>query len=237
MNRLGAVVPCKDEADRIGATLAGLRQVVGTGPIVVVDDGSTDNTAALAEAAGARVVRHGVNRGKAAALESGVDALLAGEGGRDCAAILFVDGDLEGSAANLSVLADPVLAGDADMAIATLPAQKQAGGGRGRVVRLARAGIRRLTGREMLQPLSGMRALTPAAFEAARPLPPRWGVEVGLTVAILQAGMRVIEVPCELQHRVSGKDWRGVLHRAAQFRDVWLTLNAPRRRPASGRPR
>ncbi|HEU5242542.1 MAG TPA: glycosyltransferase family 2 protein, partial [Ornithinibacter sp.] len=188
--------------------------------------------ARLAAAAGADVVRHPRNRGKAAALESGVRRVrdleradaVADPAAAWPAALLFVDGDLAETATNLGVLTTAVLDGTADMTIATLPAQLKAGGGRGLVVGLARGGIQRLTGFRAVQPLSGMRCLTPAAFDAASPLARGWGVETALTVDVLRAGLTVLEVPCELQHRVSGSDWRGQLHRAGQYRDVWLAL-------------
>lgn len=236
---VAAIVPCKDEADRIAATVTAVLGLEGVDRVVVVDDGSSDATAASAHAAGADVVVHARNAGKAAALATGVRHLReleAAEGAipdidpRTPRHLLFVDGDLEASAANLGVLVPPVLEGRADMAIATLPPQKVAGGGHGFVVRLARDGIERLTGWTAVQPLSGMRCLTAEAFEAATPLAPGWGVEVGLTVDVLTAGLRVEEVPCELHHRVSGPDWRGQVHRAKQYRDVWRALTRRRLR-------
>jgi hypothetical protein len=110
------------------------------------------------------------------------------------------------------------------MAIAVLPPQSRPGGGFGFVVRLARRGIQRLTGWTPTQPLSGMRCVRPEAFAAAQPLARGWGVEVGLTIDVLRNGGRVVEVPCELHHRVTGRDWRGQLHRARQYRDVWWAL-------------
>jgi hypothetical protein len=246
--RVAAVIPCKDEADRIAATVRAVAALPQVGRVVVVDDGSRDETAQVAEAAGAVVVRHPRNRGKAAALESGVRrvrelenaaaaAAAAADGGEAAAAdaaadratawpaaLLFVDGDLAETAANLRVLTAPVLEGAADMTIATLPAQITAGGGRGLVVGLSRRGIEHLTGFRPVQPLSGMRCVSPAAFAAATPLARGWGVETALTVDVLRAGLTVLEVPCELQHRVSGSDWRGQVHRGAQYRDVWLAL-------------
>jgi glycosyltransferase involved in cell wall biosynthesis len=228
---VAAVIPCKDEADRIAATVAAVRSLPQVGRVVVVDDGSTDDTSRVAEAAGAVVVRHARNRGKAAALESGVRRVRELESGMPAAvettwpaALLFVDGDLAETAVNLGVLTGPVLDGAADMTIATLPAQLKAGGGRGLVVGLSRRGIEQLTGFRPVQPLSGMRCLSPAAFAAGTPLARGWGVETALTVDVLRAGLTVTEVPCELQHRVSGSDWRGQLHRAGQYRDVWLAL-------------
>jgi glycosyltransferase involved in cell wall biosynthesis len=234
---VAAIIPCKDEADRIAATVRAVLGLEGVDRVVVVDDGSSDATAAVADAAGADVIVHAENFGKAAALETGVRHLreLEGVNALDSHSprhLLFVDGDLEESASNLHVLLPPVLEGRADMTIATLPPQATSGGGHGFVVRLARNGIERLTGWTAKQPLSGMRCLTPEAFEAASPLAAGWGVEVGLTVDVLTAGLRVEEVPCELRHRVSGKDWRGQVHRARQYRDVARALGNRRVRKA-----
>lgn len=222
-----AVVPAKDEAQRLGATLAALAGVPQVSAVIVVDDGSRDRTAVVGEQAGVLVCRHARNRGKAAAMQTGAQA--AGEM-HPGAALLFVDADLQDSAAGLGVLCDPVLAGSADMSIAVLPPQDRAGGGFGLVVRLARDGIRELSGWEATQPLSGMRCLTREAFDAAIPLARGWGVEVGLTVDVLRSGGRVLEVPCELRHRVTGRDWRSQLHRARQYRDVRLAVKDRRRR-------
>lgn len=229
---VAAVIPAKDEADRIAATIAGVRTIAAVDLVVVVDDGSSDDTAAVARGAGATVVRHGRNRGKAAAMATGAERVAAVErtaGPGAARPLLFVDGDLEGSAANVGVLVPPVLRDEADMTIAILPPQRTAGGGRGLVVNLSREGIGELTGFRATQPLSGMRCISRAAFDAAQPLARGWGVETGLTVDVLRAGLRVLEVPCDLQHRVSGRDWRGQLHRARQYRDVWLALRTRRR--------
>ena len=231
-SRLVVVIPARDEALRIAATVVAARTVPGAAAVVVVDDGSRDGTADVARAAGADVVRHRRNRGQGAAMRTGADRAAAL--GLGDAALLFVDADLEGSAAATSALAGPVLAGSADMTIAVLPAQRAPGGGRGLVVNLSRRGIERATGWTPAQPLSGMRCLTPAAFHAAQPLARGWGVETGLTIDLLGAGYRVAEVPCELHHRVTGRDWRSQWHRARQYRDVALAL-AVRRFRARGR--
>ncbi len=234
---VAAVIPAKDEAERIGATIAGLQHLDGIDLVVVVDDGSSDDTGAVAEAAGAIVVRHARNQGKAAAMATGARRVAEEEatsgGGPVDRPLLFVDADLADTARNLGVLIPPVVTGQADMTIAILPPQEGSAGGRGLVVKLSRDGIAELTGWQATQPLSGMRCITRAAFEAAAPLARGWGVETGLTIDVLRAGLAVREVPCELQHRVSGSDWRGQLHRAAQYRDVWLALRARRRRDRS----
>ncbi|KNX38996.1 glycosyltransferase [Luteipulveratus halotolerans] len=217
-----AIIPAKDEADRVISTIRAVQTIAGVDTVVVVDDGSRDATGDLARGAGATVVRHDTNRGKAAAMTSGAAAAAAAGLGE--LPLLFVDADLEGSAAALGVLVGPVVAGEADLTIAVLPPQKVAGGGHGFVVRLARNGIRSLTGFEAQQPLSGMRCLSRSAYDAAQPFARGWGVETGMTVDVLRAGLTVREVPCELHHRVTGSDWRGQVHRAEQYRDVWIAL-------------
>lgn len=225
--KVAALVPCKDEAVRVAATVRAVRSLPEVDLVVVIDDGSGDGTSEAAHAAGALVVRHAENAGKAAALTSGLQYVRALEtDGRVPGPVLFVDGDLEDSAANLGVLLAPVLVGEADLSIAILPAQRTAGGGHGFVVGLARDGIWALTCWAATQPLSGMRCLSPAAVAAALPFARGWGVEVGMTVDVLDAGLAVVEVPVELHHRVTGSDWRGQLHRAGQYRDVWLALRS-----------
>lgn len=226
---VAVIIAAKDEADRIGATVATVVQIAGVDLVIVVDDGSSDETARIADAAGAIVLRHPRNLGKAAAMATGAQAVADRDISEPVSSgrarhLLFVDADLEGSAANTSGLLGPVVSGVADMTVAILPQQSASGGGHGFVVGLARNGIERLTGWRPTQPLSGMRCLTREAFAAASPLAGGWGVEVGLTIDVLGAGLRVVEVPCALQHRVSGSDWRGQVHRAMQYRDVWLAL-------------
>ncbi|GAA6526035.1 hypothetical protein IDVR_18310 [Intrasporangium sp. DVR] len=176
-------------------------------------------------------MRHARNHGKADALMSGLGRMagLQRVGRVDPgAAVLFVDADLADSATEVAVLVDPVVRGEADLTIATLPRQRTAGGGRGLVVGLARRGIEELTGWAPVQPLSGMRCLSPAAVAAATPFARGWGVEVAMTIDVLDAGLIVEEVPCDLHHRVTGSDWRAQLHRAAQYRDVALALGVRR---------
>jgi glycosyltransferase involved in cell wall biosynthesis len=221
------VIPAKNEAARIAATVTAAAGLPGVDLVIVVDDGSTDATGRLAEQAGATVVRHSRNRGKAAAMTSGADTVAAaGNPGR---LMLFLDADLEASASAAAPLIEPVASGAADMTIATLPPQRTAGGGHGFVVRLSRRGIARATGFTPVQPLSGQRCLTQPAFAAARPLAYGFGVETALTIDLLRAGFRVVEVECGLHHRVTGADWAGQVHRLRQFLHVGLALAAPKR--------
>ncbi|MGH3254112.1 MAG: glycosyltransferase family 2 protein [Streptosporangiaceae bacterium] len=223
---VAVIIPARDEAARIQATVAAAAGLPGVALVVVVDDGSRDATAELARRAGAVVARHAKNRGKGAAMQTGADAVRlvdqreARESPRH---LLFLDADLAGTAALAGPLAEPVRAGTADMAIAVFSKTVKLGG-HGLVVGLSGAGIRRATGWRPAQPLNGQRCLTRAAFEAARPLAPGWGVETGLTIDLLRQGLRVTEVQVDLAHRATGTGLRAQLHRARQFAGVARAL-------------
>ena len=221
---VAVVIAAKDEEQRIAATVHAAATIPGVDLVVVVDDGSTDRTAESAREAGADVVRYERNRGKAAAMQTGAASARARSTGGPERLLLFLDADLAESAAAAAPLVPPVQAGEADMTIALLPQQAVAGGGRGLVVRLARDGILRATGWAATQPLSGQRCITSEAFESGLPLAAGFGVETGLTIDLLRRDFTVVEVPCDLHHRVTGADWRGQLHRGRQFRDVALAL-------------
>jgi Glycosyl transferase family 2 len=239
---LAVVIPAKNEADRIGATVRAAAGIPGADLIVVVDDGSSDATAAAAQEAGARVVRHPRNRGKAAALETGAAAVAllesAGSGTGVPHHLLFLDADLGDTAAQAGPLAGPVRAGTADMTIAVFSSRVRQGGF-GLVTAASGAGIERATGWRPAQPLNGQRCLTRAAFEAALPLAPGWGVETGLTIDLSRQGLRITEVEVPLAHRATGADWRSQLHRARQLAGVVLALAArdPVTQRARGRAR
>lgn len=77
--RVAVVIPAKNEAERIEATIHAARAITGVDIVVVVDDGSTDATAAVAMGTGALVVRHASNRGKAAAMATGAQMVAMRE--------------------------------------------------------------------------------------------------------------------------------------------------------------
>jgi glucosyl-3-phosphoglycerate synthase len=220
---ISAVIPAFNEAERIGKTVSALKQLPEIDEIVVVDDGSNDGTASAAESSGARVVRQSPNRGKGAALTAGIQAAQGD-------ILLLLDADLGDTADQVGSLLPPVVNGEADMSIATFPVIPGKGGGFGFVVRLARSGILKRTGKEMQAPLSGQRAVRREVLEKIGGIAGGFGAEVALTIDALCAGFRVVEVPTTMTHRVTGRDWKAMRHRARQFNAVAKALWARRGR-------
>lgn len=218
--RVAAIIPAKDESERIAATVRAARAIPYVDLVLVVDDGSHDDTAEQARGAGAVVVRHSVNRGKASGMETGAAVVaMRDKEGIPPRLLLFLDADLGASAVNAAPLVPPVITGKADLSIATLPPQEGAGG-RGIVTGFSRRAIKKQTGWAPSQPLSGQRCLTREAFDAASPLASGWGVETGMTIDVLNQGFAVVEVPCDLRHRPSGNDLAGQIHRFRQLQGV-----------------
>ncbi|MEW6724374.1 MAG: glycosyltransferase family 2 protein [Bacillota bacterium] len=214
---MAIIIPAHNEADRIGLTVQGAWSL-NPAELVVVDDGSVDETGPRARAAGARVVRLARNRGKGLALAAGLDQTMA-------LVVLFLDGDLGLTAGNAGPLLEPLLGGEADMSIGLLPREGRRPG-LGLTLTTARWGCRILTGRSFVAPLSGQRALSRAVARALQPYPPGFGLEICLTVRAVRAGYRVVEIPVELVDRGSGCNLAGFLHRGQQWYAVSQALAA-----------
>ncbi|HET6683438.1 MAG TPA: glycosyltransferase [Gaiella sp.] len=205
MNRLTVLVAARDEEERIGTTVKRLRDVFPDAEVVVADDGSWDATAAVAEAAGARVVRL-PRRGKG-------QALTLAE--RECppGPLLLCDADVDGDLR-------PLAESRAELAIARF--RRRVGGGLGLAKGVARALVEARGGRRMEEPLSGQRFLSEHARETVFPVAAGFGVEVRMTIDALRAGLDVREVEVDLAHRATGRDLAGFAHRGRQLLDLTL---------------
>jgi hypothetical protein len=205
--RLTVLIAARDEQARIAATVTAVRRELPYARVVVADDGSRDDTAARAEAAGARVLRL-ARRGKGQALTLAERAVPPGR-------LLLCDADVRGPLSGLAASA-------ADVAIAVFPSRE--GGGFGIAKRTARSLIRRLTGYAPREPLSGQRSLSETARARCFPLAAGFGCEVGMTVDALRAGLLVKELDLPLEHRPTGRDVIGFAHRGRQLVDAVLAV-------------
>lgn len=213
---IAALIPAFNEEANIALTILSLQKIDEIRQIIVVDDGSTDNTAYIAEKMGVQVVRNQENKGKGHALNIG--ALYIEED-----FVALVDADLKETAVEIKKLIYPVISGDFDMAIAIFPPASQKGG-IGLVKNAAFWGLKLLTNQNFKAPLSGQRVISIKAFQNLLPFASGFGVEVGMTIDALLKGYKIIEVVTEMGHAETGRDWSGFLHRGVQLKDVFITL-------------
>lgn len=211
------LVAAHNEADRIGATLGALKDAFPGAHVVVADDASTDATQEAALAAGAEVVSRGRPHGKGGNVTAAAATVIERAAEADGPIFLLCDGDLGDSARELRALVDSVEAGECDLAIAVF--RRCVGGGFGVALRYAARAVERLCGYRPIAPISGQRALSPAAVRAAYPFAAGFGMEIGITVDVVRAGLGVREIELDLEHRATGKTLAGFLHRARQLRD------------------
>ncbi len=210
------------------ATVRAARQLVGVDVVLVCDDGSRDETGTYAHGAGAIVVSHQRSRGRAAAIESAVNALGVLEQRDDlpeAGTLLLLDAELGDAATACGPLIEPVLRGAAALTIAVPPDGGEASDDSFATVAATR-GIAELTDWTPRAPLSGQRCLTRRAFELASPLAAGWGADVGMTIDVLRAGLRVVEIELDLPAPAGDGDLGAQLDRARQLADVTRALTA-----------
>jgi glucosyl-3-phosphoglycerate synthase len=222
-----AVIPARDEAATLAETLDALRNVADLSHILVVDDGSRDATAEIARGFGTEVLfasSPGKGRGKGHALRLGL--IHARQHSSSPGVVLLADADLGSSAARLARLLDATDEHHPAVVAAFPPAD--ATGGFGLVKNLSRRAILRRTGYAPLEPLSGQRALLVSVLDALPGIAPGFGAEVGMTLDLLSAGIKPLEIPLPLAHRPTGRNLSGFAHRARQGLDVARALRGAR---------
>jgi glycosyltransferase involved in cell wall biosynthesis len=212
---LTVLVAARNEAERIAATIGALRGAFPRAAIWVADDASSDGTAELAMAAGARVVSRRRPHGKGANVTAAAEAALSEA--RPPELVLLCDGDLGNSAARLEPLVAAVRRGECDLAVAAF--SDRVGGGFGLALGFGRWAIRRRSGFEARAPISGQRAMRVEVLRAVLPFARGYGMEIGMTVDAVRAGYRVGEYELDLTHRATGRTVGGFVHRGRQLLD------------------
>jgi glycosyltransferase involved in cell wall biosynthesis len=202
-------VPAWNEEQNLPAVLDELRRELPDVDVLVVDDGSTDGTAAVARAAGAEVLSFGENRG----LQSGIRAGYGWALDNGYALCGRVDADGQHPAAELRRLLERVRSGATDVAVGS---RFVSGDGYepyryrpGRARRLGTGLLRRSMGIVLGRPFADATSGLYAASAKALPLlaqPYTTGApEVQALIRLHDAGLRVEEVPVEMRARASGE--------------------------------
>jgi glycosyltransferase involved in cell wall biosynthesis len=199
-----AIVPALNEAESIAEVVSEIRDRDERIEVLVVDDGSADATAEVAESAGARVLRLPANLGIGGAVQAGY--LYAFERGFDLA--VQVDGDGQHDPRELGRLLEPIVTGRADLAIGT----RFAGARSYRVPLARRIGIGLFAAlvslrvrQRMTDTTSGFRAVNRRAIRLFAADYPHDYPEVEAVVTAARGDLRVCEVPVEMRPRTTGR--------------------------------
>lgn len=218
------VIPAYNAAARVGAVVAEVLRVLPGAQVLVVDDGSRDDTASRAQSAGAAVALHEDNLGKGRALATGLAAAQA----LGTAWIVTMDADGQHPPAELPRLLEPLEHGTADLVIGArrrdrgMPPQRRLSNW------LASALVSRATGAHVPDSQSGFRAMTAQVAAAVKPAGGRYEFETEFLFLAAAQGFRLAAVlvptvyngsPSYFRHigdtmRLSGvflRHWRAIL--------------------------
>ncbi|WP_088336343.1 glycosyltransferase [Methanopyrus sp. KOL6] len=223
--KVSVVIPAYNEEKTVARVVRAAKECDLVNEVIVVDDGSEDRTAEEAEAAGAIVISHSVNRGKGEAMKTGLKH-ASGE------IVAFVDADIKNIRPEMiEKMIRPVLEGEADL-VKTKFKRKA-----GRVTLLTAKPLLRFFFPEIAhleQPLSGQICARRKLLERVD-FEPDYGVDIGIILDAVALGARIEEVdigeikhemqPLERLHRMALQVVRTILDRAHKYGRVVLRWN------------
>lgn len=190
---VSVLIPAYNEGPAVGELIRALREAAPWHEILLVDDGSSDETAASAEAAGGRVLRHPYNKGNGAAVKTGIRA-ATGE------YVLVIDGDGQHKPEDARRLVERL--GEYDLVVGARASHTQATGTRRLGNGLLNAFATYMTGREIPDLTSGFRAArTTILREFIHLIPNGFSTPTTTTLAFIKAGYSVVFLPVEARQR------------------------------------
>ncbi|OGV94518.1 hypothetical protein A3A66_00640 [Microgenomates group bacterium RIFCSPLOWO2_01_FULL_46_13] len=196
--RVLIVIPAYNEEEVISQVIVDVRQQLKTADILVVDDGSTDQTGEEAFKAGAAVVRHVINRGLGGAIGTGIEYSR----GKDYTAVATIDADGQHDANDLLKVLQPIFEGRADVVIGSRLLQDvfQVPIDRRLLIRLSNLLTFILFGFKSTDTLSGFRAFSRKALEKIELKTETMEVSNELFGEISRHQLRYLEVPIRVRY-------------------------------------
>lgn len=223
---ISIIMPAYNEASKIKNTLENIYNIEEIDEIIVVDDGSSDNTSEIVstiESKKIKLFKLEQNKGKGYALNYGLNIAM-----ENADIIGFLDADLGSSSKEVKKLIDSILNNEADVIIAKFPPAKKKGG-LGFVKGLAKKSVLEMTGKELDAILSGQRLFKKEVLNKFDEIPFGYGVEVGMTIDILKYGYTIKEVLVNMTHSETGRDLKGFIHRGKQYYHIKKVLRQKRK--------
>jgi glycosyltransferase involved in cell wall biosynthesis len=214
--RISIILPAKNEAEGLRQTLPGLRALFPEAEVIVVDDGSTDGTAAVAAESGARVLSSPYPMGNGAAIKRGARA-ASGD------ILVFMDADGQHNPADIPKLLERLEAGY-DMAVGARNAGGQANIGRGAANAFYNRVASWMTGHRIADLTSGFRAARAERFrEFLHLLPNGFSYPTTSTMAFFRSAYPVAYVPIDVARRI-GRSHIRPLRDGARFLIIILRI-------------
>ncbi|UUX92228.1 glycosyltransferase family 2 protein [Methanoplanus endosymbiosus] len=209
-----AIIPCLNEELVIGSLI--LKTLPEVDRVIIVDDGSTDRTAEVAELAGAEVIRYEENQGKAYALKKGIEAAV----NKGCTAAVLLDGDGQHHTTDIARVLAPVITGGADLVIGSRFINLDGDENNNKVPKYRRLGqvtldyatnltcdkeVRQNSNFKSTDSQSGFRALGPNALANMDFMSNGYNIESDMITHMLGKGLKICEVPISVRYDVPNK--------------------------------
>jgi glycosyltransferase involved in cell wall biosynthesis len=210
---IAAIIPAYNEASNIKEVVRRTKAVGRFAEIIVVDDGSSDDTAMIAEKVGATVLRHKKNMGKGEALKTGFSYVI--ENVRSVKHVVLIDADLQFAPEEAPKLLEPLLKDEADFVMGArdwskVPFRHRLGNW------VWRTAFNVLFGTRLSDTNNGFMALNREAMEVVIPaLHGGYIIENSALAAAVKAGIRIANVSVNVKYKHASKIGRGIRVEAA----------------------
>jgi glycosyltransferase involved in cell wall biosynthesis len=199
-------IPAYDEGKYVASIVVQAKQYADE--VIVVDDGSRDNTARIAELAGATVVRHDENRGKGAAIQT----ILAEAKKRKPDVLVLLDADFQHNPNEIPIIIKPIRQGF-DLVIGSREAQKEKTPSYRRIgQKVLLRSTRMLSGSEIVDSESGFRALSLRAVNEIELKEKGFAVETEMIASAADKNLKITEVPISNIYTIDGSTLNPVRH-------------------------